>query len=96
MAVSAIPGGFRAAVVNHHPEAREITLRPLDMPAGAGDRAEWSDLATGAPIPERGRRRRPEVDGRRLVVRGRRIQIENEETGEMKRETEPKPDMGRG
>jgi hypothetical protein len=49
MAVSATPGGFRAAVVNHHPQAREIILRPLDIPAGA--RAEWYQLASGAPIP---------------------------------------------
>ena len=50
MAVSAIPGGFRAAVVNHHPQAREITLRPLGIPAGTRARAEWFQMATGAPI----------------------------------------------
>jgi hypothetical protein len=50
MAVSATPEGFRAAVVNHHPEAREIVLKPLDIRTGEGGGEEWMDLATGAPI----------------------------------------------
>jgi hypothetical protein len=47
LAVADVPGGFRAAVVNHNPEPLEVTFRPLRKLKTGGI---WLDLATKKPL----------------------------------------------
>jgi len=51
LASTFIPGGVRAAVVNHAAEAIDVVIVPLGAKAGAG--GTWTDLATGATLPGR-------------------------------------------
>jgi hypothetical protein len=47
VAVATVPGGFRAAVINHNPEPLEVTFRPLRKPEIRGI---WLDLASQKPL----------------------------------------------
>jgi hypothetical protein len=61
LAACVIPGGVRAAVVNHAAGPVEVVIVPLAVAAGTGQTAAqtgdrtgvWTDLATGASRPGR-------------------------------------------
>jgi hypothetical protein len=51
LASCVIPGGVRAAVVNHDLEPLDVVIVPLRAKAGAG--GIWTDLASGRSEPGR-------------------------------------------
>jgi hypothetical protein len=67
-----VPGGVRAAVVNHGTAAIEFDV-PLDVKAG-GTKGTWTDLVTGKP--QAGLRRRPGRRSRAMSVGNIRREID--------------------